>query len=289
VQGLTANWLKHYNELVNYKRETGHANVPTIYAANRALGSWVYRQRRAYKDQHLSDKCISKLEELGFVWVLRERNSLPLAGTLWMAHYNQLVEHKRETGYATVSVEKNPVLGAWIKAQRKLYAKGKLSEERAAKLDKIGFVWNYESLWNQRYSELVEYKRETGHCNVPSKYPPNVKLGIWVYATRTNFRKGELLPEQIAKLNEIGFSWNAKESKWHLRYSQLMMYKREHGHCNIPQEYKPNPPLGEWALAQRKHFKNGKLSQERITKLNELGYCWDPRRGPAPKESPSLS
>jgi hypothetical protein len=67
---LTTSWLKRYNELVNYKRETGHVNVPCIYAANPGLGSWVQRQRRVYRDQQLSNECVSKLEELGFAWVL---------------------------------------------------------------------------------------------------------------------------------------------------------------------------------------------------------------------------
>jgi hypothetical protein len=32
--------------------------------------------------------------------------------------------------------------------------------------------------WNQRFQELLEFKRVNGHTNVPQKYPPNPRLGI---------------------------------------------------------------------------------------------------------------
>jgi len=81
-------------------------------------------------------------------------------------------------------------------------------------------------------------------------------------------------------VNDIGFSWNAHDSAWMLRYSQLMIYKREFGHCIVPQHYEPNPSLAEWVLAQRKHFKAGKLSEDRIVKLNEIGFTWEIRSSP---------
>jgi hypothetical protein len=34
------------------------------------------------------------------------------------------------------------------------------------------------STWNQRFQELLEFKRVNGHTNVPQKYPPNRRLGI---------------------------------------------------------------------------------------------------------------
>ncbi|KAL7516794.1 LOW QUALITY PROTEIN: hypothetical protein ACHAWX_001771 [Stephanocyclus meneghinianus] len=60
-------------------------------------------------------------------------------------------------------------------------------------------------------------------------------------------------------VNDIGFSWNAKDSRWMLRYSQLMLFKRRFGHCLVPQSYEPNHLLGEWVLAQQKYLKTGKL------------------------------
>ena len=58
------------------------------------------------------------------------------------------------------------------------------------------------------------------------------------------------------------------ESRWYTRYTQLMLYKRQYGHTRVPQKYDENPQLGEWVIHQRVEFKAGKISAERIMKLN---------------------
>jgi hypothetical protein len=57
--------------------------------------------------------------------------------------------------------------------------------------------------------------------------------------------------------------------------NQLEEFKREYGHCNVPRSYERNPQLGIWCNNHRPLFKNGKLSQDRIDKLNELGFEWN--------------
>jgi hypothetical protein len=53
--------------------------------------------------------------------------------------------------------------------------------------------------------------------------------------------------------------------------NELAELKREFGHCNVPRS---NEQLSHWCDNQRQLFKNGKLSQDRIDKLNELGFTW---------------
>ena len=62
---------------------------------------------------------------------------------------------------------------------------------------------------------------------------------------RKRHKKGKLRQDRFKRLNEIGLSWEAWEALWNLRYSQLMMFKREFGHCRVPQKYEPNPQLGK--------------------------------------------
>eukprot|EP00804_Cyclotella_cryptica_P019454 CCRYP_006630-RC/>CCRYP_006630-RC protein AED:0.24 eAED:0.24 QI:0/0.33/0.25/1/0.33/0.25/4/610/455 len=275
-----SHWQSRFNDLVKYKSEFGHCNVRVDDKANSKLGYWVQRQRREYKDQRLAEDRIAKLNEIGFVWVMRDS---------WETRYNELVEYTREFGHCNITLryKPNPELGKWVNHQREAYKKFKtegetstMTQERIDLLEAIGFVWKVEPQWNTRFSELVNYKREHGDCNVPAKYKPNRKLGVWVYRHRTEFKNGKLPQEHIKKLNDIGFSWNAHDSAWMLRYSQLMIYKREFGHCIVPQHYEPNPSLAEWVLAQRKHFKAGRLSEARIVKLNELGFTWEIRSSP---------
>lgn len=72
-------WEEKYEELQQYLREKGDANVPTKYVENRALGRWVSTQRNMYKKYHAGasfnslppaelERRIVLLDQLGFSW-----------------------------------------------------------------------------------------------------------------------------------------------------------------------------------------------------------------------------
>jgi hypothetical protein len=67
-------WMLRYNQLKEYHAKVHHANVPTKYAANRALGRWVSTQRLQYRlymqgqQSSMTRERVGLLEELGFVW-----------------------------------------------------------------------------------------------------------------------------------------------------------------------------------------------------------------------------
>jgi hypothetical protein len=81
-------------------------------------------------------------------------------------------------------------------------------------------------LWNLRFHQLVEYKRAHGHCRVLRKVP-TLELGTWVGTQRVAKRNNQLSVEREAKLNSIGFVWNACciNPNWDMRFRQLMEYK----------------------------------------------------------------
>jgi hypothetical protein len=69
-------WDKHYAELQAYHSNHSHANVPTKFEQNPALGRWVSTQRSEYIKfaQDLGQKTlltrekVEKLNTLGFCW-----------------------------------------------------------------------------------------------------------------------------------------------------------------------------------------------------------------------------
>jgi hypothetical protein len=95
-------------------------------------------------------------------------------------------------------------------------------------------------------------------------------LGKWVANQRQRFKNKSLSEERIAKLNKLGFTWEV----WMKRYNELVEYRREFGNCNVPVKYQSQTLLGEWVRRQRQHFKNKSISEERINKLNAIGFAW---------------
>ena len=61
---------------------------------------------------------------------------------------------------------------------------------------------------------------------------------------------------------------------WEERCQELRRFKREHGHCNVPHGYAPNPALGDWVGRARMRYKNGELNEEQVRALNLLGFEW---------------
>ena len=64
---------------------------------------------------------------------------------------------------------------------------------------------------------------------------------------------------------------------WTRRYEQLVAYKEEHGDCLVPQKWAGNPALGKWVDSQRQAYKQGRLKEDRIEMLEDVGFTWSVR------------
>ena len=198
----------------------------------------------------------------------------------WDKHYTDLIAYKKKFGHCNVprTYEENKSLGNWVKYIHQQFKNGKLSYERYAVLNDIGFVWEVmdpnttTAKWTARYNELVAYKQQYGHCHVPKSDKENKSLGKWVKYIRQQFRNGKLSDERVAVLNDIGFVWEVMDAKWTARYNELVAYKQKYGHCYVPHDYDKNIDLGRWVNNVRQQFRNGQLSDERVAMLKEIGF-----------------
>jgi hypothetical protein len=154
-------------------------------------------------------------------------------------------------------------------------------------LESLGFVWVIVGVtpWEDRLSELADYRKIHGHCNVPYTCSENTKLGQWVGTQRSNYKlqvKGKTSPLttlRIRELESLGFEWGVGDSPvWEGRLSELADYRKNHGHCNVPYNYSENTKLGQWVGTQRSNYKlqvKGKtspLTTLRIRELESLGF-----------------
>jgi len=71
-------WQCMYEALVEYFVEHGHSIVPVKYVTNPKLGRWTSQQRNDYKlhkegkTSSMTPARINMLENLGFVWVMKD-------------------------------------------------------------------------------------------------------------------------------------------------------------------------------------------------------------------------
>ncbi|EEC44448.1 predicted protein, partial [Phaeodactylum tricornutum CCAP 1055/1] len=192
----------------------------------------------------------------------------------WDQMFERLLAFRDENGHCMVPKRFPPdmKLGTWVHTQRIQYRKlpviGRLTDDRIHRLEELGFIWSLRDDWQKHYEELKEYKKSNGHCNVPARYVPNRRLGIWVSAQRQQYkivqtppelrprRSAPLTDDRIELLNELGFTWTIRSrdslgESWTQRLQDLREFRAIHGHCLVPSRYPPNPELGIWVGTQR--------------------------------------
>ena len=71
----------------------------------------------------------------------------------------------------------------------------------------------------------------------------------------------------------MGFIWDTLIENWESGFNALVTYKAREGHCRAPQTHiEGGFRLGAWVSRQRQN--KTELLEDRISRLNELGFVW---------------
>jgi len=74
------------------------------------------------------------------------------------------------------------------------------------------------------------------------------------------------------------------DEKWNNMFTRLLEYKKANSHTLVPQCYHDDPRLGRWVHYQRVEYwiyqqqGTGKITPERIGRLESIGFEWDPQK-----------
>ena len=138
-----------------------------------------------------------------------------------------------------------------------------------------------EQKWMETYERLVKYKKKYKSTCVPTVYPADPQLGRWVTDQRVGYNSNQsnLSVDRITQLKSIGFVWNIQDAQWMEKYERLVEYKKQNKSTCVPNRYPADPQLGNWVREQRKSYNanKSKLTTDRITQLDSIGFVWNPR------------
>ena len=266
--------------------------------------------RKGYHSPDLSQERLAVLNSIGFVWDLQQFDS----DSRWKRQFEDLCRFKQEHGawrlrvqYAVMTtvalfyrithktcftcrcvslltttttptsipsvtpytghcnVPQSTPLGKWVKMQRENYretqlkAQGQLptgrskprptlSQFRIEQLESLGFNWKVAAPavgWEHRFNELLDYRAANGDCNVPQAWPENRQLGRWVMKQRCQVRCSDVYlcdPELFASFDSVS--------------SHMLSIDR----------------ISQYTLRQK--GEKNQLSDERVRRLEEIGFSW---------------
>ena len=284
----------HLEELKKFKKVHRHTNPNG--KNDRALYNWCAsirfahrsRQRGENKGIRLGEDRIHRLEQIGFLFDQETNNK----------------DDQTETAPI-------PLPALDLPSPSGVTAAGKDGNDNAV-LDKIEIVSNQtmledtpliqhttdksNSTFNVHLEELKKFKKVHGHTN--PNYKNDKALYSWclsIVRSYKDMKRGEppglklaskgmkLDEDRIRRLEEIGFSFvrKRKSALFDDNLHELKRYKSIHGHCNVTA--KNDGRIGTWAAnirslhrsKQRGGFSGMQLSEDRIDRLEEIGFLSD--------------
>ena len=227
AQGKPASsWDDKFALLGKFKEQHGHTCVP-LQRHDPGLGCWVREQRSLYNSGKLQEPRRLKLESIGFIFDGSEakrvrEQSEGKACHSWNDKFQLLQTFKQTHGHTCVP-KQEPELGWWVQQCRQLYNSNKLADDKRQRLQDVGFIFDgaeakrmRESIqgravnnWDEKLLLLQTFKKENGHIDVPQ----NHAIFAWIKEQRTTHARGKLSHDRRQKLDELGFTWNARQEE----------------------------------------------------------------------------
>ena len=173
-------------------------------------------------------------------------------------------------------------LRSWVTAQRTAFSKGNLAAERGNRLEALpGWSWDpvFEQ-WEEGFAHLQEFVARERHALVSGAYKTaeGFRLGGWVNRQRQSHLSAKLDADRFGRLAALkGWVWGQIQAQWDYNLTRLEEFAQREGHALMPTSYKTKDGLmlGSWCNTQRIFYRKGKLSAERIARLEALpGWVW---------------
>jgi hypothetical protein len=114
---------------------------------------------------------------------------------------------------------------------------------RIQELESLGLNGTVTRRLEDRLSELADYRKIHGHCNVPRNNSENTKLANGSQQRRLQVapRRKEIVYNALHPgIGKLRFEWNSHSTAWEDRLSELADYRKIHGHCNVPRNNSEN-------------------------------------------------
>ncbi len=208
----------------------------------------------------------------------------------WDDYLGELQDYAAEQGHSSppaqhITADK-VLLGRWVTIQRKAFAQGSLSADRAARLEGLpGWAWSAaDGRWEQNFAALSRYITAHDGSYPDRTYlsPTGVRVETWLRHQRLAAANGTLDEQRKRRLESLpGWSSGAVDDGWEQAYAELAAFAEEHGHANPVKGTTTATGLllGNWVSNQRSTYARGAMvggHAERIARLEALpGWVWN--------------
>jgi hypothetical protein len=275
---LEKNWNENIRLLLDFITIYGHSNVSRYDEEFGHIANY-FHNLRPFKEK-LSQYKVKQLDDLGFDW----SNNI----YLWDMMYKKLKNFYKEHGYHFVIKYYNDPykekylkrVNKWCAIQRYNFIRGMLPLDKIKLLDKMEFDFqskkpDFLNEWEMNLYKLQKYQIEYGNFYIQKKWKKDLSFAKWFYNIIEN--RNTLPNWQINGLIQIGFDLESSDAIWEHNYQALIKFKERYGHYDV--KSCKNGLLWQWVDIIRK-ARSGEidcyLPEDRIEKLDSIGFVWEP-------------
>jgi HKD family nuclease len=158
-----------------------------------------------------------------------------------------------------------------------------VQENKPSKIYKsiLKITEDYLEKWDFMFKKMRQFHLENKHCTVPRDYKDRTLYG-WYRKQKILFEADIIPKEHLEKLKTIDFYFGDAhdlywERKWLDSYNQLLEVYKKTGVSNIKRHKDNTHPLfyiSNWVALERGKYKNKKLKDWQIEKLENIGFQW---------------
>jgi superfamily II DNA or RNA helicase len=272
-------WELAFAKLQNFVSVYDSVTVPNDYLEPDGflLRAWIQKQRSNYSKGKLSKEQISKLESVHSSWLWNPHTDR------WYQNYEQLKtalskQESEPTSSGPQSFE-SKALSGWVERQRGLYRKSELDPDLVRLMNEIpNFEWEPKAdSWEKSFEAYLREVERRGTYRISQQYrdQDGLRVGQWLMQQRYFYKKGILSSEKVKLLEEShpDWTWDPYEKMWETQFENVRTHYLEHG------EFPRTGTPATWIERQRRRYKEGKLTEEQIRRLEESfkQWSWDPR------------
>ncbi|WP_425420477.1 Helicase associated domain protein [Phaeodactylibacter xiamenensis] len=141
----------------------------------------------------------------------------------------------------------------------------------------------YLNTWDDLFEEFKEYKGKYNSVTI-SRDPEFSSLYTWYRKQKIFYSNGEIPDRHLRLLQEAGFYFGDHHEllwakAWEDKYQELLKYYHENGHSWVKRRKDKKDPLkslSDWTAMQRTYYRQEKLDDYRVERLEEIDFIWEP-------------
>ena len=258
----------------------------------RKIQKWESAFRISYREGNLSTDKFDLLNGINFIFSQEKVDD-----EIWEENFNSLVNYY--TAFQTFIIPDETdydKLRRWIQYQKALFKQNKLRTDSIEKFLKLGYDLSntYKAVsgktkesisnafWNNKVDDLKVYLKEYKTIDGIEKKNEYKLLYRWVKNVKSQFKKRNLPEHRLIQLNEMNFDFaykpirqmSIREDNWPQRLIELAEYFKASGTFYLSLKNIEQKKLASWLRNQKSLYKQGKLADQRINQLVEIGFSF---------------